>query len=229
VCSIRVAEDGHFCSRCWADLSLINDPCCKTCGLPFDYEVDEDMQCGGCLHKPPAFDQARSIFQYEAKGRALILALKNNRSFVGFSAISKLMVASHAKFDHVDLIVPVPLHPLRLLKRRFNQSSLIADAYALILMRNNKEAYVDNTLIKRTKNTISQGKLNKEKRYQNVRKAFEVMPNSAAKIDGKTILLIDDVYTTGATLNACATTLKAAGAKKVYALTLSRVVNINMY
>ena len=96
-------------------------------------------------------------------------------------------------------------------------------------MRNNKEAYVDNTLIKRTKNTISQGKLNKEKRYQNVRKAFEVMPNSAAKIDGKTILLIDDVYTTGATLNACATTLKAAGAKKVYALTLSRVVNINMY
>ena len=210
------------------DLSLITDPCCKICGLPFDYEVEEELQCGLCLQKPPDFDQARSVFQYEGKGRRLILALKNNRSFVGFSALSRLMLTPKIQFDHIDMIIPVPLHPLRLLRRRFNQSSLLADAYATALRQTGKKLNVENAVLKRVRNTVSQGRLGRKKRYQNVRTAFEVTRSGRKKVDGKTILLIDDVYTTGATLNACAASLKAAGAKHVYALTLSRVVNSNM-
>lgn len=222
-CAVRVFEDGHFCAKCWADFSLITEPFCDQCGMPFDYEIDAGSICGSCLDKKPDFDCARSVFRYEGKGRSLVLALKNNRSFVGFSALARLMLLSRSYFAEADIIIPVPLHPVRMLVRRFNQSSLIADAYAVAARGG---ARVEHSLLKRVKNTPSQGTMSRDKRRKNVRTAFSVDEKAAEKIQGKNILIIDDVYTTGATLNACAKTLKKAGAANVSVLTLARVVGV---
>ena len=201
ICAERVFEDGHFCARCWAGFSLITEPICDLCGMPFDYEVDDGSVCGSCLDCQPDFDRARSVFCYEGKGRSLVLALKNNRSFVGFSALAKLMLLSRSYFPEIDIIIPVPLHPARMLTRRFNQSNLIADAYAVA---GQDRKHVEHNLLKRIQNTPSQGKLSPNKRRANVQKAFHINDKAAGKIKNKSVLIVDDVYTTGATLGACA-------------------------
>ncbi|UTW55738.1 ComF family protein [Kordiimonas sp. SCSIO 12610] len=226
LCSVRVHVDGNFCGRCWSDLSLIIDPLCKSCGMPFDYEIEDNLICGECIKSTPSFDHALSVFRYEGKGRSLVLALKNNRSFVGFQALSKLMINTLFVPEDIDLVIPVPLHPLRLMRRRFNQSHLLADAYVNGCGHNLK---VSSTVLVRQKNTVTQGSLNRKERHKNVRTAFTVKERQQAKIEGKRVLLVDDVYTTGATLNACAKTLKAHGAARVEALTLARVVGLNSY
>ncbi len=226
VCRDRVINDGDFCARCWSGFSFIIDPLCKVCGLPFDYEIEEGLVCGSCVQRPPVFDRARSVFLYETKGRSLILALKNNRSFVGFTALAKLMNNVMVQDNAVDLIIPVPLHPFRLIRRRFNQSQLLANAYALSC---GGDVLVNTRALKRSKNTVSQGTLNRRKRHQNVKNAFVVQQRYQSDVRDKNILLIDDVYTTGATLNACAATLKKAGAREVIAITLARVAKGNVY
>jgi ComF family protein len=219
-CAERVFDHDSFCGICWSSLSLITAPQCSSCGRPFDADIDEGAICGACLDSPPLYDIARSAFLYEGKGRQIILSLKNNRSFVGTRALSKLMMASlsNAYTDHhFDVIVPVPLHPFRLLTRRFNQSQLLA-----IALSKRMDIQMDAGLLVRTKHRPKQGKLKRKERGKNVRGVFRVPPKYKHKIEGRNILLVDDVITTGSTVNECAKILKEVGAKTVTVTTLAR-------
>lgn len=220
LCRARIEENGHICAACWASLSLIADPKCNTCGLPFAHEQDS-LTCGACLAETPAYDKAIAPVLYEDKGRDLVLALKHGRLFAAAPAMARLMAGhlSHATADHTNcLLVPVPLHPTRLITRRFNQSQLIAEA-----LSDQMGIPMNAVALRRKRATPSQGGLKKAGRLKNVRDAFEVKEKYRHALASKTILLVDDVLTTGATAGACAVALKNAGAGKVIVAAFARV------
>ena len=215
-----VAHQGAVSPSAWASLHFIARPFCACCGVPFEFEVEEGGVCASCLDHPPPFDMHRSALIYNDESRALILGFKHGDQTQAVSSFVPWMrqAAAHLT-DDIDLVVPVPLHYSRLLRRRYNQAALMARAYAKSA---NLELGLD--VLKRVRAAQSQGHLKASERYKNVRKAFALNPKFEADIRGQRILLIDDVYTTGATIKACAKTLKKAGPGKVYALTLARVV-----
>lgn len=218
LCRSRIIEHGHLCAGCWTELDLVADPKCERCGLPFAHESD-GLQCGACLAHPPAFDGAVAPALYKDKGRDLVLALKYGRLFAAAPAMARLMApVVSAKVDGPAVLVPVPLHRWRLLGRRFNQSQLLAQA----LVRQTGIPLLA-TGLERIKSTPTQGGLNRSGRFRNVHAAFSVKNNKINEIEGKTIVLVDDVLTTGATAGACAEALKKAGARRVVVAAFARV------
>lgn len=219
VCRARIVEHGHLCGACWSTLEPIADPRCSRCSLPFAHESD-GLVCGACLAHPPAFDHAVAPVLYEEKGRSLVLALKYGGLFAAAPAMARMMAVSvrSANRPANDMIVPVPLHRFRMVARRFNQSQLLAAALS-------KELGIEsqNFALIRSKSTPSQGTLNRDKRFKNVRSAFSVQKKHQSFFTGKRILLVDDVLTTGATASACAATLKKAGAEAVDVVAFARV------
>lgn len=219
-CRVRIEENGHICAECWATLSLIADPKCKVCGLPFTHE-QEDLTCGACLAAPPSYDRAIAPVLYEDKGRDLVLGLKHGRLFSAAPAMARLM-AGHLNRSLSEekncLLVPVPLHPTRLMARRFNQSQLVAEA-----LSDQMNLPMNALALRRKRATPSQGGFKKAGRLKNVSGAFEVAEQHQPAIEDKTILLVDDVLTTGATASACAVALKKAGAGKIIVAAFARV------
>lgn len=203
-------------------LTFLDDPCCASCGYPFAHQMTGisafDLQCASCLARRPAYATARSALQYDDASRKLVLAFKHGGHtdrLQNFAA--QMHRAGRTALSHADAIIPVPLHRTRLIKRRYNQSALLARA-----LSKRCGVPMDAHCLLRVKRTPSQGGLSAKGRYRNVRGAFTVQ--SSEKIKGKRLVLIDDVMTTGATLNACARTLKRAGAARVDAVCLARVV-----
>ena len=190
---------------------------CFSCGLPFDFEVGSDTRCASCIAKPPAFDSARSVLRYDDASRAAILALKRSDRLDLVPAFARwLERAGRDLTPETDLIVPVPLHRRRLWSRRYNQSGLLASELGKLIGKP-----VAMQTLQRTRATPSQGDMPSAKaRRRNVRGAFRAAP----ELRDKTVLLIDDVLTTGATVDACSRALKRAGAARVFVLTLARVV-----
>lgn len=218
LCRSRIIEHGHLCAGCWTELDLVADPKCERCGLPFAHASD-GLQCGACLAHPPAFDGAVAPALYKDKGRDLVLALKYGRLFAAAPAMARLMApVVRAKVDGPAVLVPVPLHRWRLLGRRFNQSQLLAQA----LVRQTGIPLLA-TGLERIKSTPTQGGLNRSGRFRNVHAAFSVKNNKIKEVEGKTIVLVDDVLTTGATAGACAEALKKAGARRVVVAAFARV------
>jgi len=219
VCRARIIEHGHLCGTCWAALEPITDPRCSKCSLPFAHESD-GLVCGACLARPPDFDHAFAPVIYAEKGRSLVLSLKYGGLFAAAPAMARMMAVSvrSANQSVYDMLVPVPLHRFRMLARRFNQAQLLASALGKELGVQNQ-----NFGLVRSKSTPSQGTLNRDKRFKNVRSAFSVPSKNQALFNGRRILLVDDVLTTGATASACAKTLKNAGAKSVDVVAFSRV------
>lgn len=219
-CHDPVDTTGNLCARCWQDTTFISAPYCPCCGYPFDYEVSADMLCGSCLASPPPFTKGRSVLKYDDFSRDMILAFKHADRTDQTPVFANWMArtASDILADDV-LIAPVPLHPRRLIKRRFNQSALLANAIAAV---SQKAAIPD--LLLRTRATPSQGGKSFRGRFRNVKGAFSINPRWKDKIQGEHILLIDDVYTTGATVSACARCLLRHGAAEISVLTLCRVV-----
>lgn len=219
-CGAITPGEGALCGSCWGGLSFIERPWCACCGLPFEFDVADGALCGGCAARQPAFDAARAVLRYDDASRPLILSFKHGdrmqagRHFGGWMARAGAEQARQA-----DLVAPVPLHWRRLVARRYNQSAELARGVAAA-------AGVDLCLdlLRRTRATPSQGGLNRRARRLNVRGAFAVSPRRREAVEGARILLVDDVLTTGATLEACARTLKRAGAARVEALALARVV-----
>lgn len=216
----------YFCARCWGAIELVTHPLCKICGRPFPDAAGDDHTCGVCLEREPRFVAARAWACYpreeaaEHPLRQVVHKYKYGRKVSLGKPLGRLMARGCAEFlseFHADLIVPVPLHPKRLRWRGFNQSLLLArqvgDAYGV---------RVDPFMLKRRRETAAQTQLPEEERRRNVRGAFTLDAEKSAK--DKTVLLVDDVYTSGATVNECSTTLKRAGAKEVYVLTLARAV-----
>ena len=218
LCRVRIMEHGHLCGDCWSSLDLIAEPMCSRCGLPFIHEED-GLECGACLQSPPLYDKAFAPVLYGGKGRALVLALKHGRMFAAAPAMARLMVArisAIASADADGIIVPVPLHPSRYRARRFNQSQLLAQA-----LSRETGLLLESRTLKRVRPTPSQGGLKRSGRFKNMRGAFQA--SGKQQLQGKTVYLIDDVLTTGATASACAAALKAGGAKTVYVVAFARV------
>ena len=175
------------------------------------------MKCAPCQKKPLPMI-LRSAVEYNDNSKRTILYLKHADGHEVVPFMSNAMLRSIADFkEDIDCIIPVPLHKKRLLKRRYNQS---ADLSRCISKALNKKMYI-NVLL-RVRNTESQGAKNFKKRYANIHGAFST--KNTKHIKDKTILLVDDVYTSGATITHCANTLKKAGAKKIIAVTFARVV-----
>lgn len=219
-CRVPIEVQGGLCAECWSGLRFITKPFCQSCGFPFAHEMPAGMVCGSCHRHPPAFDQAKAAIGYDSKSRPVILSFKYGERTQGLKTLAGwLKIAGAELLEEADVIIPVPLHPRRLFKRRFNQSALLAHA-----LGDASAKAVDVFSLKRRKNTRSQGGLNARQRHQNVKAAFLVPADKRPHIKGKRVVLIDDVMTTGATVENCTKALKAAGAKKVFVLTLARVV-----
>ena len=215
LCNERVSENATLCPKCFAQLNFITKPHCKICGRPFDCEVFGEMVCAHCLANPPRFTKARSVLMYDGAARKLILAFKHGDRLDLVPLLTKLMIRVAAELmPKVDIVMPVPLHRLRLLKRKYNQSAILTKRLAKYY----RKPY-NFDILKRVRSTCSQGHLTARERRKNVMNAFDI--KSSQLIQDKTVLLIDDVLTTGATANECAKVLLKAGAKQVYLLTFA--------
>jgi len=217
-CRAAVGQPG-FCAACWSGISFLEGPGCNCCGLPFAVALEGDNFCAACLAKPPAFDAARAILAYDDKSRGAILALKHADRLDLVPGFSRWLSRSGSMLlKDSDLVIPVPLHPWRLWRRRYNQSAELARRLA----RDWALAYEPHALA-RSRSTASQGAMaSAPARRRNVLGAFKVP--DPAKVAGRRVLLVDDVLTTGATVEACSRALKRAGAARVHVLVLARVV-----
>lgn len=201
-------------------IHFITDPVCNRCGIPQDYEVGPGAECPACIARPPRWSRARAAFVYDDLSRRPVLDLKHSGRRDGLQTLAGwIMAAGGALITEADLIVPVPLHYTRLVARGFNQSAWLAQA---IGRAGGRPVSVD--ALKRTRRTPSQAGLSSRGRRRNVSGAFVVHARALKRIQDAQVLLVDDVLTTGATLNACARALKRAGARQIDVLVLARVV-----
>jgi len=221
-CGELVGDHGALCATCWAGLRFINDPCCAACGLPFEFDLGPDALCGACSAERPRFDRARAALVYDDASRDLVLRFKHADRLEGARTLARWMARAGAGLiAEADLIVPVPLHRWRLVRRRYNQAAVLANA---IGRAQGKRVAPD--LLLRRRPTASQGHLGRSARRQNVAGAFAVKSKSDQILTGQRVLLVDDVLTTGATAESCARVLLKAGAKAVDLLVLARVVRV---
>ena len=222
-CGVDVPADASLCLSCWTAVTFVAKPFCEICGIPFEIRPFGRAVCGDCLADRPVFDRARSAVVYDDATRSLILAFKHaDRLTLAPLFAAWMRRAGGELLSEADLIVPVPLHRWRLLSRRYNQAAVLAHA----LGRSSGVKVVDSLLF-RSRQTPSQGRKTADQRARNVRGAFAIRNNcdgGAEAIKDCRILLIDDVFTTGATVCACTRVLRRAGARAVDVLSLARVV-----
>lgn len=217
-CRAAVGQPG-LCAACWSAVTFLEGPACGCCGLPFPVALEGDNLCAACLANPPAFDAARAILAYDEHSRGAILALKHADRLDLVPGFARWLArAGRGLLEDSDLLVPVPLHPWRLWQRRYNQA---AELGRVLSRLSGKPC--DTAALVRTRSTASQGAMASAKaRARNVQRAFRV--RVPAHVAGRRVLLLDDVLTTGATVQACARALKRAGASHVGVLALARVV-----
>ena len=219
-CGAAVADAGSLCGACWQGTDFIGPPYCQICGLPFPFDHGSEAICGGCARRPPPFARARAVMRYGDVSRALILNFKHGDQTHGAPAFGRWLArAGEPLLADADVVAPVPLHRWRLAHRRYNQAALLAAAIGRV---GAKPMWPE--LLVRRRRTRSQGGLSALGRSRNVRGAFAVRERDRQRLQGRRVLLIDDVYTTGATLREGARVLHRAGAGAVDVLTLARVV-----
>lgn len=218
-CGIIVEEEHSFCLGCWSGLVFLGEPCCVRCGLPFEHDGEGEAECGACLADPPRYDRMRAAVAYGEVPRKVALKLKYGGR-PGVAGTMARLIERHLPPEARDtLLAPVPLHRWRIWTRGYNQAGLIASALA---RRTGAVAMLD--LIERTKATPYLRGMGPRERRQAVRGAFRLPERSKAAVSGRVVTLIDDVFTTGATADACARALKRAGAAEVHLLCWARVV-----
>lgn len=220
-CQTRLAAHDALCPECWRGIDFIRPPLCERLGIPLPYDGGPGTISAAAAAHPPAFDRARAVARYEGPMRALIHDFKfrdahNARRLFG----RWLAEAGRELIADADLIVPVPLARLRLLARRFNQAQLLAGEVGRLSGKP-----VNVSALKRVRSTSHQVGLTRRERERNVAGAFAVAGGCTGEIAGRSILLIDDVMTTGATAEAAARGLKTAGAARVDVLVLALVAD----
>lgn len=219
-CGRIVSAPGTFCGGCWPQLRSIEEPVCPVLGTPFAMEMGPGIVSAEALADPPAFDRARAAVAHDGPARSLASGLKyRGRTDLARWMAQWMVRAGGELIMDADVIVAVPLHRRRLLSRRFNQSAELARALAAIAERPFRPQCLE-----RKRATPRQVGLSRNQRQENVRGAFRVPEGALPLLAGRRVLLIDDVYTTGATVNAAARALKRGGAGAVDVLTFSRVL-----
>jgi len=218
--TLEDASDDRPCPYCLSKIKLLSHPRCPRCGLGFVTPAEDDHLCSGCLTEERYFTAARAIGSYEG----LMVEVISRFKYQGASRLAKPLsrLLSEYKdpqlpFSEFDLILPVPLHPQRLRRRGFNQSLLLARRVS-----RQHSIPLDFKTLQRIRHTQPQTELSGSERQKNIRGAFKVQDPSL--VEGKRLLLIDDVFTTGATVQECSKVLLKAGAKRVDVLTLARVL-----
>jgi ComF family protein len=223
-CNEIVETPGALCAACWQGFSFVAPPYCARCAAPFVEDRGGGALCGACLARPPRYRRARAALIYDTRSRRLLLPFKHgDRTDIARACGRWMARAGGELLAEADLVAPVPLHWRRLFTRRYNQAQLLARVAV-------REAAVGARprlapdLLRRRRWTGSQSGLRAEERRGNVRQAFDIHPRWVAEVAGKTVLLVDDVLTTGATVEACTRVLQRGGARHVDVLTLARVV-----
>lgn len=222
-CSVIVANPHAFCSECWQKLNFLAGPACSSCDLPLPYATDEMQQCGACLARAPAHAGIKAAVAYGDVARHVALRLK----YGGRIGLARIIADQLARYRNSmpdgTLFVPVPLHWSRLWARGFNQSALIAAE----LVKGSEYRHVPD-LLKRTKRTALLRGLSKRDRAKMVAGAFEVHPRWQDTLSKSPVVLVDDIYTSGATSDACVKALKKGGAELVTIFCWARVLPIGL-
>jgi len=217
-CDEWVATAGQLCAACFAATNFIAAPCCDRCGIAFPIAALGPI-CQACEANPPLYRQARGGLVYDTQGRRLILPFKHaDRPELARVLAPHMARAGTTLLKRADVLIPVPLHRRRLFARRYNQAVLLAAA-----LRLGAGIPILRDALIRTKATASLGDSTAAERAREVAGAFAVRPKAIPEIEGRQVLLIDDVMTSGATANACTATLLAAGAAAVDVLVAARV------
>ena len=214
-CGLIVAELHSFCPDCWKSIEFLGEGGCDTCGLPLQ-ATDAD-QCGRCLAQQPRIERTRAAVAYDDLSRGVAIRLKYGRKVALARTMARYMAPLVAGETGDCLLVPVPLHRSRLWWRGFNQSALVARELSRQL-----GIAADPFALRRNRRTPPLKGMNALQRQKTVAGAFEVADRQ--RVAGRTVILIDDVLTTGSTADACARTLRKAGATRVELISWARVV-----
>ena len=218
-CGKGVSEPASLCLTCWAGLQHLDDPVCDVLGTPFAYDQGEGAVSAAAISDPPVWDRSRAATIFDDNAAKLVHALKyRDRQEAGLLMARMMARAGRRLLAEADVILPVPLHRHRLWQRRFNQSAYLAQQISKLSGKPWR-----HDILLRARRTRAQVGLDEAERRRNVRGAFLIRPEAMAAIAGKTVLLVDDVRTTGATAEACAETLKKAGAARVSLLSFALV------
>jgi len=220
-CREPLGDGVGLCASCWSKLSFIEPPYCARLGIPFLYDPGPGLLSMEAIANPPAYDRARAAVRYDDVARALVVSYKYSDRMDLAPLMGRWMVRAGGELlADADALIPVPLHWRRLWARRFNQSAALAGVIA-----QSSGVPVLHTALKRVRATPQQVGLSKAERADNVQGAFRVPAEEKANVAGRRLVLVDDVLTSGATLDTCARALLRAGAAHVDALIFARVVS----
>lgn len=218
-CGVVVDSDHGLCSACWRDTPFVDGLCCDLCGVPLPGHSDVAVQCDDCLTVARPWNQGRAALEYRDIGRKLVLGLKHGDRHDIVRPAARWMARVARPILRPDmLIAPVPLHWLRLLRRKYNQSALLANALA----RETGLACCPDLLLRHRHTPVLDGK-GREARFATLDAAITLHPRRRHRIAGRAVLIVDDVMTSGATLAATAEACRAGGASHVAVLVLARV------
>lgn len=221
VCRSRIGAHHLLCASCWKDVHFVQPPLCDVLGIPLPFETGERMVSAAAVAHPPAYDRARAVAHFSGAMRTLVHQLKYADRHDASTLFGRwLMEAGREVLADAHIIVPVPLSRWRLLLRHFNQAAVLAKE-----LSQQSGVPTDPLILRRIRSTRSQVGMTRDQRRRNVAAAFAVPPRRRSRIHGRNVLLVDDVITTGATVDACARTLKRAGAARVDVLALAIVTN----
>ncbi|WP_201859559.1 ComF family protein [Microvirga soli] len=219
-CQAATGEPHTLCAACWSGMRFIERPYCERLGTPFSVDLGQPVLSPAAIADPPVFQRARAVAEYDGTASLLVHRLKYNDRLELAQALGGMMTRAGAELlADADVIVPVPLHRWRLWWRRFNQAMALAKAVSA-----ESGIPCDPFLLARVKHTQRQVGLTKAQRQENLQGAFRVSVEAKARLQGKRVLLVDDVLTTGATANAASRALLRGGAASVDVLAFARVV-----
>ena len=213
-CGTIVADVHSFCAECWRLIEFLGEGGCSSCGIPL--QATDEGTCAVCLAKPPRIARTRAAVAYDELSRSLAIRLKYGRKVAIARTMARYMAPLVGR-DPDAVLVPVPLHRTRLWRRGFNQSALVARELSRIL-----GIAADPLAMQRTRRTPPLKGMSPLQRRKTVAGAFKVRDRSV--VSGRTVILVDDVLTTGSTADACARTLKRAGASRIELVSWARVV-----
>lgn len=220
-CHHPLLDHDTLCPECWRRIDFIRQPLCDRLGIPLPYDSGTRAVSAQALAAPPVYGRARAVARYDGVLRDLVHDLKFHDRHDARKLLGRWLAGAGGELlAEADVLVPIPLHRWKLLRRRFNQSAILALEVSRL-----SGIPADPVVLRRTRATRSQLGLSQTQRQLNVKGAFSVPARAAGRIAGKRVLLVDDVITTGATISAAARTLLEAGASQVDVLALAIVAD----